>query len=222
MNNEPEVSAALEDPELVALLKEHFAPDGAAEREHNAASGSLGFASIHYALVTNFRPQRVLVIGSRHGYIPAVIALALKFNGAGLLDFVDANYSDTVHGFATAYGGVGHWQDDAGDQFAPLGLGERIRVHVMRSAEFFDQCDITFDYVYLDGDHSYSGCKYDFEQALARAENGALIVMHDVAVTAPDFGVKQVFEELADEVYGKVLVPSWPGLGLVQVKKVAG
>src|SRR5262245_50460345 len=96
----------LEDQSVLAKLKEAFAPDGAAEREHNARPDSAGFGLIHYGLVTNLRPERVLVIGSRHGYVPSMLGLALKANGSGTIDFVDANYSDTIHGEEIAFGGV--------------------------------------------------------------------------------------------------------------------
>lgn len=212
----------LEDVGGVARVKESFAPDGGAEREHNAMCGSLGFGAIHYSLIVNLRPRRVLVIGSRHGYIPAIVGVALKFCAAGTVDFVDANYSDAVHGFEAAYGGVGNWHGDAIDKFAPLKLGEHLRVHVMRSSEFFEQCDSTFEYIYLDGDHSYEGCRFDFEHAIAHAEDGALIAMHDVAVTDPGFGVQRVFAELDEPSYGKILLPAWPGLGIVQVRRARG
>jgi hypothetical protein len=213
-----DVLAGFENPDLVALIKQRFAPDGAAEREHNARTGSLGFGAIHYSLVANLKPQRALVIGSRHGYIPAVIALTLELNGAGTLDFVDANYTDAVHGFETAYGGVGYWDERATSPFARAGL-DHVTMHIVRSSAFFETCESTFQYVYLDGDHSYDGCRFDFEQAAARADDGAVIVLHDVCVTDPAFGVRRLFDELDPRRYGTLLVPAWPGLGIVQVRK---
>ena len=211
-------TAAIEDPAVVSLIKQLFAPDGAAQREHNAASASLGFGAIHYGFVVNLRPRRVLAIGSRHGYIPAVIALALKFNGEGTLDFVDANYSDASHGFGTAYGGVGHWAGDASQRFAPFNLFEHVHVHVTRSSDFFASCTATYGYIYLDGNHSYEGLRYDLEQSVARAEPGAIIALHDVAVTDPAFGVGRLFDELDDGRFGKLVIGAWPGLGIVQLK----
>jgi Methyltransferase domain len=209
----------VENSDVVTLIRRYYAPDGAAAREHNARDGSLGFGAIHYALVVNLRPERALVIGSRHGYIPATIALALKFNGAGVLDFVDANYSDVVDGFGTAYGGVGHWEGDSSTSFEPLHLRDNVRVHIMRSSQFFTGCDARYGYIYLDGDHSYEGCRYDFEQAAARAEDGAIIAVHDIAVTEPSFGVGRLFAELDDRHFGKLRIAAWPGLGLLQVRK---
>ena len=108
MSAEPKqvVTYRLEDQSILSQIKNSFAPDGAAEREHNAQPDSAGFGSIHYGLVTNLKPQRVLAIGSRHGYVPSILALALKANGSGAIDFVDANYSDTTHGVDVAFGGA--------------------------------------------------------------------------------------------------------------------
>src|SRR6476620_2331697 len=120
----------LEDQSVLAKLTETFAPDGAAEREHNARPDSAGFGSSHYGLITNLRPEKVLAIGSRHGYVPSILALALKANGSGTIDFVDANYSDAVHGKEMAYGGVENWGGDAAGKFSCFGLTEVINVHI--------------------------------------------------------------------------------------------
>jgi hypothetical protein len=204
------------------MLKQHFAPDGGAEREHNATPTTLGFGVLHYALVTNLRPRRALVIGSRYGFIPSVIAMAMSVNGVGELDFVDASYADSVQGFAVAFGGVGHWTASPDSRFESLGLESLIHLHVMRADEFFRTCTSRFSYIYLDGDHSYDGCRHDFDHAVALAEPGAIIVLHDVLVTRPEFGVGRLFSELSGECYDKLLIPAWPGLGLVQPKPPDG
>ena len=212
------VADQLEDQSVLAKLKETFAPDGAAEREHNARSNSAGFGLIHYGLVTNMRPERVLAIGSRHGYVPSMLALALKANGSGTIDFVDANYSDAKDGEQIAFGGVENWHGDAGEKFSCFGLRDVINVHVQRSAEFFASCGARYGYIYLDGNHSYEGCRYDFEQSLLISEPDALIVLHDVAVVQPAFGVHRLFSELEENLYNKILIPAWPGLGIIQRK----
>jgi hypothetical protein len=40
---QPAPSYQLEDQSILSQIKESFAPDGAAEREHNARPGSAGF-----------------------------------------------------------------------------------------------------------------------------------------------------------------------------------
>jgi hypothetical protein len=209
-------SGRLLDPVVVRDIKQSFSPDGGAEREHNARLDSLGFGDLHYGLVRNLRPHRVLVIGSRYGFVPGVIALALKANGLGALDFVDANYSDEIDGFTKAFGGVGNWGRDASEIFSRFGLEGIVEIYVMRSAEFFERCDRRYGYVYIDGDHSYEGCKYDFERSIAIAEPGAVIALHDVLVKQEGFGVGRVFDEIDQDLYGRILVSAWPGLGIVQ------
>lgn len=215
---QPAPDFLLEDQSILSQIKESFAPDGAAEREHNARPDSAGFGSIHYSLITNLRPERVLAIGSRHGYVPSIIALALKANGAGKLDFVDANYGDTTHGVDVAFGGVENWTGDPAEKFSRFGLRDVISFHIQRSSDFFAACESKYGYIYLDGNHSYEGSRYDFEESLKLAADGALIVLHDVAVTQPGFGVNRLFAELEESRYSKILIPAWPGLGIVQRK----
>ncbi len=218
MNGETKVSdMTLENPEIVARIKQIFAPDGGAEREHNATAGSLGFGLIHYSLITNIKPTWVLAIGSRYGYIPSIMGLALKTNGAGKLDFVDANYDDSVHGFTTAFGGVGYWTEPE-KSFSSLGLEETVRIHIMRTADFFEHCEANYGYIYIDGDHSYEGCLFDFEHALKVAEPGAYFVLHDVLVDQPGFGVNRVFNELNTNSFDKTLISVWPGLAIIRRK----
>lgn len=216
------MSYRLEDQSTLSQIKRSFAPDGAAEREHNAQPESAGFGSIHYSLVTNLRPEKVLAIGSRHGYVPSILALALKANGSGTIDFIDANYSDATHGVDVAFGGVENWSGDPAEKFSSFGLKDVINVHIQRSSEFFSECQSKYGYIYLDGDHSYEGSRYDLEQSLNVATAGALIVLHDVAVSQPGFGVKRLFVELDESVYNKILIPAWPGLGIVQRKGETG
>jgi predicted O-methyltransferase YrrM len=209
----------LEDIGTIEAIKRHYAPDGGAEREHNATAATLGFGAIHYALVTNTRPVRALVIGSRYGYVPAIIALGMNTNGSGTVDLVDANYSDAEHGFEAAYGGIANWSGDARDRFAPLELNARVQVHVMRSSAFFDQCAERYQYVYIDGDHSYEGARYDLERATGLADAGTYILMHDALVSEPGFGIRQLVAELDCAAYGCTIINAWPGLAILQVRK---
>jgi len=218
---QPAPGYRLEDQSTLAQIKEAFAPDGAAEREHNARPDTAGFGSIHYSFITNLRPERVLAIGSRHGYVPSIIALALKANGSGTLDFVDANYGDTTHGVDVAFGGVENWSGNPAEKFSRLGLCDVISFHIQRSADFFAACASKYGYIYLDGNHSYEGSHFDFEESLKVSTADALIVLHDVVVTQPGFGVHRLFAELDESRYNKILIPAWPGLGIVQRKDEA-
>jgi methyltransferase family protein len=59
-------------------------------------SGNLGYGWIHYGLIRALKPDRVLVIGSRYGFIPAICALACKDNRKGMVEFVDVGYDQAA------------------------------------------------------------------------------------------------------------------------------
>lgn len=61
--------------------------------------------------------------------------------------------------------------------------------------------DNTFDAIYLDGDHSYEGCKKDLDVAIRKIKPGGWIMGHDYqmnmakARTFYNFGVKRAVDE---------------------------
>ena len=212
----------LENLEVVNALKAAYAFDGGAEREHNGASDSLGFGLLHYAFVRNLQPDYALAIGSRYGFVPACIALALKANGKGRLHFVDANYNDQTDQFAKAYGGTGHWSRPVEELFGTLQLHEWIELFVERTDTFFPRSIAQYGYIYIDGNHSYQGVAYDFGQAISHLTAGGLITVHDALVdqlygAAPTdpggFGIKEYLKNNFPEA---VVLGRWPGLAVVQ------
>ena len=219
----------LENIELIHKIKSIFAPDGR-DAEHNTTENTLGFGLIHYAFITNIRPKRVLAIGSRYGYIPAIISLALKANGEGKLDFVDASYSDEEVGYDVAFGGVSNWSDENNYKsgFEQLGLLDIINFNIMRTDEFFPKCELNYEYIYIDGNHGYEGSKYDFDESAKRLTTDGIIAMHDMYHPLPPFGVARTFLEIDETKYNKMIIPvGWPfdkptnddnGLALIQPK----
>lgn len=75
--------------------------------------------------------------------------------------------------------------------------------------------DNTLDMIYIDGDHSYNGCKHDLSLAYEKVKNGGWIMGHDYemnmvkARTYYNFGVKQAVDEFCStrnqEIYAKAL-----------------
>jgi hypothetical protein len=61
--------------------------------------------------------------------------------------------------------------------------------------------DQYFDMIYIDGDHSYKGCKRDLEASLLKVKKGGWIMGHDYemnmnkAKTSWNFGVKQAVDQ---------------------------
>lgn len=207
-------SHSLDSP-TVAWLRETFAAGGAsADREHEA-SGSLGFGWLHYALVRILRPARALAIGSRQGFIPACIAVALQDSGSGHLDFVDANCNRKAlpkSQRASAYDGIGWWTDH---RFGPL--DPVVTIHLQRTDKFFPGLppEMRYGYVSIDGGHDYETVRYDFEQSAKRLERGGLIALHDIAYPKPEFGVGRLLRELHAE-WEALRFPGLAGLAVLQ------
>ncbi len=70
--------------------------------------------------------------------------------------------------------------------------------------------DNYFTMVYVDGDHSYSGCKLDLEAAFKKVKNGGWIMGHDYemnmrkAQNVYNFGVKKAVDEFCEK-YGQTV-----------------
>ena len=179
----------------------------------------LGFGLIHYALVRNLQPKRILCVGSRRGFIPAILALACKDNGVGHVEFVDAGYDQdqpTKH-----WSGVGFWKNnDPVKHFAKIGVSDSITTHVMTTSEYVDKYPKRrYQYIYIDGDHSYEGVTLDYSLFWPRLDKGGLMSFHDVVARGyldkGKFGIWKFWKELKEN---KIVFPfpKESGLGFVQ------
>ena len=71
--------------------------------------------------------------------------------------------------------------------------------------------DNTFDMIYIDGDHSYEGCRRDLMVAYAKVKPGGFIMGHDYEMNMCkarnyyNFGVKNAVDQFC-ELFGQKLV----------------
>ncbi len=180
-------------------------------------TGNLGFGFIHYALILNHKPKRILCIGSRKGYITAICALACQENKKGLVDFIDAGYDDKDK---NNWSGIGWWRNIKPDShFAFLNANKYLKAYIMTTREFAKKYHFYYDYIYIDGDHSYEGVKTDYQLFWKKLNRGGFMVFHDVSVKTqkglPKFGVWKLWKEIK----GNKLTFSKPkhsGLGIIQ------
>lgn len=186
------------------------------------ATGNLGYGWVHYGFIRNFLPERVLVIGSRYGFIPAICAMACRDNCKGKVDFVDAGYDQNELGYQNHWGGVGFWEKtNINRHFGKYDLNEYIKVHAMTSKQFFRRYNNRkWSYIYIDGDHSYKGVKYDFKHSWPLLKNGGIIALHDIHVKKTGsltLGVHKLWKKLkASQKYNTIEIPGEFGLGLIQ------
>lgn len=181
-------------------------------------AGNLGYGFIHYGLIRNLRPERVLCVGSSRGFVPFVCALACKDNRTGLVDFVDAGYGKN---HPKSWAGDGFWKRaDSKRHFSLLGVSGWIDTYLTTTEEFSQRFpERKYSYIYIDGDHSYKGVKNDFKIFWPRLVKGGFMVFHDVTVRQwrdlDNFGVWKFWKEIESS-HKIIFSLEQSGLGILQ------
>ncbi|MEA2056535.1 MAG: class I SAM-dependent methyltransferase [Patescibacteria group bacterium] len=184
----------------------------------DSKTGNLGYGAIHYSLINITNPERVLCVGSYKGFIPAICTLACRDNNRGMVDFVDAGYDSEDE---NDWGGEGVWREcNPVEYFKPFHLDKYLKLHVMKSDEFAKKFpEKKFEYIYIDGDHSYEGVKADFEAFWPKLTEGGLILFHDIAMKGlhhgKEFGVWKLWQELSDKNQFS-FINGYESLGIIQ------
>ena len=185
-------------------------------------NGNLGYGWLHYAIIRSSRATRILCVGSRYGFIPAVCAMACRDNGDGKVDFVDAGFDmGDFEGPGTHWGGVGFWKKcNPKRYFGRFGLAKHIDLNVMTTEEYEKKNKKkVYDYVYLDGDHSYEGVKRDFDLFWPKLKVGGFVALHDIGSPDKDgnvYGTRKFWKELYKKHHVVMEFLEDPGIGIVQ------
>jgi len=191
----------------------------------NKKTNNLGYGLFHYSLIKNFRPKRILCVGSMYGFIPFMMAKACQENRIGKVDFVDAGFDignkkdSKMHSF-----GQGFWRNiDLKKHFSYLLDKKYIDIYVMTTKEFSKENNSKYDYIYLDGDHTYEGGKLDLKLFWPRLKKDGFLCYHDIhfkkILKGIEFGYWKVWNELCDSKPFKIEVSNkYSGLGLIQKK----
>jgi predicted O-methyltransferase YrrM len=75
-------------------------------------------------------------------------------------------------------------------------FGERAIIHRAKSVQAAETLSGVFDFVFIDADHSYEGCRSDIEAWAGKIRAGGLLCGHDYDnVDYPQWGVKRAVDE---------------------------
>jgi hypothetical protein len=167
-------------------------------------------------IASTIRDPTILEIGIFKGEFFDYIADNCK---PGILDGVDIFEGITVSGNADGndcvYYDVGKSYNDLQEKYS---LNSNINLYKGDSKVFLaNKEDNYYDIIYIDGDHSYYGVKYDLENAYNKIKNGGYIMGHDYemnmikARTFYEFGVKQAVTEFCEKYNQQVLCKAFDG-----------
>jgi len=132
---------------------------------------------------------------------------------------VDAGFDSDEKGGWT---GVGYWKTEKGKNcFNSFGLGNYISLFVtttLRFSKIFP--DKTYDYIYIDGDHSFQGVVLDFKLFMPMLNKGGYMVFHDICVKGKklegEYGVWKLWRTLEKELKVIKIDHLGSGLGIIQ------
>ncbi len=80
-----------------------------------------------------------------------------------------------------------------------LAQDPRVKLHNGLSSEILDKLpESSFDWIYIDGDHSYGGCAIDAEAAFSKVKPGGYLVFNDFAHMDPHLGAYGVHRAVVD------------------------
>lgn len=174
-----------------------------------------------YSLTLALKPNVIVEIGSARGKSTCAFALACQRNGKGAVFAIDPHTPND-------------WTDQGvqrSDDFLRLRLEEYGLVGVATilkatSEQAARTWNTPIDLLFIDGDHSYEGVKFDFDAFKQWLTPDALVLFHDSAWNhrAPwesfpaaqhyhsEMGVPRFMEELRGQGYASITLLPEPGL----------
>ena len=176
------VAAALHDDAAAAAWKDFSRCLNSLDVVSHAGGVNPGDRRALFHLVHHFRPVRVLEIGTHIGASTVCIAGALNAiaddsdqprRSVTTVDVIDVN--DThVKPWAAAGASLSPQA-----LLASMNVADRAQFVCSSSLDFLSDSDESFDFIFLDGDHHAKTIFREIPLAVARLEQGGLILLHD-------------------------------------------
>lgn len=177
------------------------------------STSNLGFGYLYYGLTRIYQPNVVVCIGSYRGFMPICCTLGLRDNQKGICYFIDPGKVDRF------------WHDAINlerleQQFGIRGRWQYLRQTSQQAIATSSLPDV-IDLLIIDGDHSYTGVKFDFDEIGRRVRAGGIILLHDSISEGKGFTNWEVKRFLETEVQGHsdyetFTIPLAAGLTLVR------
>ncbi|MBP9013505.1 MAG: class I SAM-dependent methyltransferase, partial [Smithella sp.] len=170
-----------------------------------------GHKNFAYDLIRNIKPQTIVELGTHKGTSFFSFCQAVK----------DAYYDASLYAIDTWRGDehAGFYNDNVFNEVR--GIKEKyydsLKIKFLRKT--FDEAigqfeNNTIDLLHIDGLHTYTAVKNDFEKWFPKVKNDGIIMLHDIFISRDDFGVYKLWEDLKRE-YKTIEFHHSYGLGIL-------
>jgi hypothetical protein len=175
-------------------------------------SAWLEHAPFAFWLVDALRPSVLVELGTHSGFSYLAFCQAVGQLGLPARCFSVDTWEGDVH--AGFYDNTVFEQLNELNQRHHASFSELIRARFDQAVPRFE--DGSIDLLHIDGRHGYDDVREDFVSWLPKLSNRAVVLFHDTAVRERDFGVWQLWEELATR-FPSFQFPHGHGLGVLGV-----
>lgn len=175
----------------------------------NSWCGHLPFAAW---LVQQFKPEIFVELGTHTGNSFFTFCQAVKENSLPTRCYAIDTWQGDEH--AGYYGDEIYGRVDAHTSEHYNGFARLLRTTFDEGLNYF--ADNSIDLLHIDGLHTYDAVKHDFDTWLPKLGPGAVVIFHDTNVRQNNFGVWQLWQELAQRYPAFEFLHSH-GLGLLQL-----
>ena len=182
-----------------------------------------GFYPVHYesglllyALIASLRPSTILEIGTGRGFSSICMAQALVDHAInGRIVTVDPIGSTAMMKWPIDEGDgngpqIPHLsRKDVWERHLPPAVLDRIEVRHGNSVNVLSQLEMESfraDFIYIDGDHTYSGVAHDFYASLRLAARPFHILLDDYTEKSNRYGVRQLVDDEVQSVFNTELI----------------
>lgn len=170
-----------------------------------------GHKYFSYDLVRNFKPKKIVELGTHLG--------------CSLFSFAQAVQDEKLN---TQLDAIDTWQGDkhagAYDELIFSKVKEikkacypKVKINLIRKT--FDEAsreypDNSIDVLHIDGLHTYKMVKHDYDTWFNKVKYNGIILLHDIAVKKWGFGVYKLFEEIKKD-FRTIMFDHSYGLGVI-------
>jgi hypothetical protein len=176
--------------ELLEVPASDFVPRRYRPGNLGTWSGHLAFAS---DLVSAVRPSLIVELGTHHGESYFTFCQSVAENGLECLCYAVDTWLGEAH--AGLYGEDVMVDVREHNDTYYRGFSYLLRTNFDEALSQFS--DGTIDLLHVDGLHTYDAVRHDFENWWPKVRPGGIVLLHDIAVRHADFGVWQLWDELA-------------------------